>query len=257
MSRLIASTMTHSTYTLEGALKKLKEAGFEKVEICSAGELAPHLDVQNATLESISHTARIIRESGMDVHCMNIGGDYSINQMEYVYALAEMVGAKIITYSCGCEKEGVSKDDRLKEVTDFNSKLANLGDKYGVICSIEAPHKNSLASNTEQVDKYWSMQDPRVKLTFDTAHLTYCGEDMLSLAKKHVSRMVHSHLRDAEKGNSLMRYGEGIVDFDAYFRILKEGNYTGYFSMEYPSSSAEDASDKLEKSIKFLSQFNI
>jgi len=257
MSKLIASTMTHSTYDLAGALKKLKEAGFKKAELCSTADLAPHLDVQNATLESISHVARVIRESGMDIHCINIGGDYSINQMEYVYALAEMVGAKIITYSCGSEKEGISTDDRLKEVTEFNSKLADLGDKYGIICSIEAPHKNSLASNTEQVDRYWSMQDSRVKLTFDTAHLTYCGENMLAIAKRYVSRMVHSHLRDAEKGNSLMRYGEGIIDFDAYFKILKDGGYTGYFSMEYPSSSAEDAADKLEKSVKFLSKFNI
>ena len=108
MSKLIASTMTHSTYDLAGALKKLKEAGFKKAELCSTADLAPHLDVQNATLESISHVARVIRESGMDIHCINIGGDYSINQMEYVYALAEMIGAKIITYSCGSEKEGIS-----------------------------------------------------------------------------------------------------------------------------------------------------
>ena len=257
MNRLIASTMTHSTYDLRGALETLKEAGFEKAELCSTGDLAPHLDVKNATLASISHAVRLIRESGMSIHCINIGGDYTIGQMEHVYALAEMVDAKIVTYSCGYPKEGISNDDRLKFVTEFNSKLADLGEKYGIICSIEAPHKNSLASNTAEVDRYWSMQDPRVKLTFDTAHLTYCGEDMLALAKKYVSRMVHSHLRDAEKGNSLLRYGKGVVDFEEYFKILNDGGYKGYFSMEYPSESVEDAAQKLDESVKFLSQFNI
>lgn len=257
MKKLIASTMTHSKQSLKETLELLKKAGFDKAELCSTADLAPHLDVENVTFESISHTARLIRESNMGIHCINIGGDYTIEQMEYVYGLAEMVDAKLITYSCGYPKEGVSNDDRLKYVTEFNSKLADLGEKYGVICSVEAPHKNSLASNTAEVDRYWAMQDPRVKLTFDTAHLTFCGEDMLALAKKYVSRMVHSHLRDAEKGNSLLRYGHGIVDFNEYFKILKDGGYTGYFSMEYPSDSAEDAAQKLEESVEFLSKFDI
>lgn len=257
MKKLIASTMTHSKQSLKETLEILKKAGFEKAELCSTADLAPHLDVEGASLASISHVSRLIRDSKIGIHCINIGGDYTISQMKYVYALAEMIDAKIITYSCGYPKDGVSNAERLKYVTEFNSKLADLGEEYGIICSVEAPHKNSLASNTAEVDKYWAMQDPRVKLTFDTAHLTYCGEDMLALAKKYVSRMVHSHLRDAEKGNSLLRYGQGIVDFNEYFNILKNGGYTGYFSMEYPSNSPEDAAQKLDESVKFLSQYDI
>lgn len=257
MKRLIASTMTHSTLNLKDTLEKLKAAGFESFELCSTANLAPHFDVAGATLKSVAEVAAVIRKSGMKPHCINIGGDYTIEQMEHVYALAEITGAEIITYSCGYLKDGVTAEERLKQVTEFNSKLADLGEKYGVICSIEAPHKNSLASNTAEVDRYWAVQDPRVKLTFDTAHLTFCGEDMLALAKKYVSRMVHSHLRDAEEGNSLLRYGTGVVDFEKYFEILNDGGYTGMFSMEYPSDSAEDAALKLEESVKFLSKFNI
>lgn len=257
MRKLIASTMTHSTFTLKETLEKLKAAGFDRVELCSADNLAPHFDVENATMSSVNETAKIIRNSGMNVHCINVGGDFTIEQMEYVYALAEAVGAKLVTYSCGAPKEGVAVEEQLKYHAEFNSRLADLGEKHGIICSIEAPHKLSLASNTEQVDRYWSMQDDRVKLTFDTAHLTYCGEDMIALAERYVHRMVHSHLRDAVKGNSLMRYGEGVVDFGKYISTVKAGGYKGLFSMEYPSDSAEDAAEKLSASIKFLSQFDI
>ena len=258
MSRLIASTMTHASYDLAGALEKLKQAGFDTVELCCAGKLCPHFDVINATLESVARTARIIRESGMGVHCLNVGeSEVPLEKMEYAFALAEMVDAKIVTYLCGWPREGVSHLDRVKEQTEFNKKLADFGEKYGVVCAIEAPHKLSIASNTEEVDLYWSMQDPRVKLTFDTAHLTFCGEDMLALAKKYVSRMVHSHLRDAKKGNSLLRYGEGVIDFGEYFKILNEGGYKGYFSMEYPTKTPEEAAEKLGESVKFLSKFDI
>ncbi len=257
MSRLIASTMTHSTYDLAGALEKLKEAGFAQVELCSAGALAPHLDVTNITTFMVAETARIVRESGLGVHCLNIGGDYSLAQMEMVYALAGELGAGIVTYSCGSPKEGVPVEDSLRYHAEFNSKLADIGEKYGVICSIEAPHKYSLASTTAEVDRYWSMQDDRVRVTFDTAHLTFSGENMLALARRYAHRMAHSHLRDAVKGNSLMRYGEGQVDFGSYLAIVKGGGYQGLFSMEYPSESAEDAREKLISSVHFLSQFDI
>lgn len=257
MSRLIASTMTHSTLSLADTLESLKKAGFEKVELCSTEKLAPHLTVKDANLKTLSETVKIIRQSGMGVHCINIGGDYKIWEMEVVYALAEAVGAKIVTYSCGTPKEGFTDEEMLKIHTEFNSKLADLGEKYGVIASIEAPHRNSLASNTADVDRYWAMQDDRVKMTFDPAHIVFCGEDALALVKKYVHRVVHSHLRDAVKGNSLMRYGKGTIDFKQYFEILKNGGYDGYFSMEYPSDSAEDAAEKLKESVKFLSQFNL
>jgi len=257
MNKLIASTMTHTTYTLAGALEKLKAAGFDRVELCATKKMAPHFDVDGATSDTVRETAALIKNSGMGVHCINIGGVHPIDKMELVFSLAETVGAKIVTCGCGSSVEGASDEEQLKIQTEHNAKLADLGDKYGVICSIEAPHKNSLASNTAQVDRYWSMQDERVKLTFDTAHLTYCGEDMLALAKRYAHRMVHSHLRDAIPGNSLMRYGEGIVDFAKYLEIVKTGGYDGWFSMEYPSDSAEDAAEKLAASVKYLSQFDI
>ena len=258
MERIIASTMTHASYSLKDALQKLKEAGFTKVELCSAGELCPHFDVKNATLETLAEVVNVIRESGMGVHCINVGeDDVPLEKMEIAFALAKMIGAEVVTYLCGWRREGVSHIDRVKEQAEYNSKLADLGDKYGVTCAIEAPHKLSIASNTEEVDIYWSMQDPRVKLTFDTAHLTFCGEDMITLAEKYVDRIAHSHVRDAEKGNSLLRYGEGVIDFGKYFKVLEEGGYKGYFSMEYPTKSPEEAAEKLKESVEFLSKFNI
>ena len=258
MRKLIASTMTHSTCSLAETLERLKEAGFDRIELCSTKKLAPHLNMDQIDAALVAETAKIIKDSGMGVHCINIGsGDFNLKQMEHVYALGESVGAKIITYGCGHLKEGIPNEELLQRGAEFNSKLADLGEKYGIICSIEAPHKNSLASTTEEVDYFWSLQDERVKLTFDTAHLTYYGEDMLALAERYAHRMVHSHLRDAVKGNSLMRYGEGIVDFKKYLSIVKSKGYDGWFSMEYPSESAADAAEKLASSVKFLSQFDI
>ena len=64
-SKLVASTMTFRTFTLEKALEKLAEAGFDKVELCTVGDWVPHFDIANATDKSITDCAGIFKRTGM------------------------------------------------------------------------------------------------------------------------------------------------------------------------------------------------
>ena len=249
--------MTFRTFTLEKALEKLAGAGFDKVELCTVGDWVPHFDVANATDKSIADCAEIFKRTGMQAVSVNISGDFSVDQLENGYALAKELGAAVVTYCCGGPVEGVPRAELLKNRAEFNSKLADLGEKYGVICSIEAPHKGSLAEKRAEIDEYWSLQDPRVRCTFDTAHLTFAGEDLLDAAKFYAPRAAHVHLRDAVKGNSLMRYGEGVIDFASVLKIFKDSGYERYYSMEYPTDSEAEAIERLDASVKYLSKFGI
>ena len=157
-SKLVASTMTFRTFTLEKALEKLAEAGFDKVELCTVGDWVPHFDIANATDKSITDCAGIFKRTGMKAVSINISGDFTVNQLENGYALAKELGAAVVTYCCGNPKSEIGRSEQLKERAEFNSKLADLGDKYGLICSIEAPHKKSLAEKRSEIDEYWSMQ---------------------------------------------------------------------------------------------------
>lgn len=256
-NKLIASTMTQRTFTLDVALDKLLEAGFDTIELCSVDAWVPHFDVANATDETVKQTAELIKSKGIKVHCVNVGGVHTAEKLEKVYQLAREVNAKIVTYACGTKEETGSYETAFQKHVELNSKLADFGDKYGIICSVEAPHKLSLAETPEQIDAYWAAQDPRVKCTFDVAHLTYSGADMIGFAKKLAPRMVHSHLRDACLGNSLKRYGEGTVDFATYLKTVKDAGYNGYFSIEYPLETPEEAVERLVSSRIFLSKFDI
>ena len=151
--------MTFRTFTLEKALEKLAEAGFDKVELCTVGDWVPHFDIANATDKSIIDCAGTFRRTGMKAVSLNISGDFTVNQLENGYALAKELGAVVVTYCCGNPKPDTRRSEQLKERAEFNSKLADLGDKYGLICSIEAPHKKSLAEKRSEIDEYWSMQD--------------------------------------------------------------------------------------------------
>ena len=69
-NKLIASTMTQRTFTLDVALDKLLEAGFDTIELCSVDAWVPHFDVANATDETVKQTAELIKSKGIKVHCL-------------------------------------------------------------------------------------------------------------------------------------------------------------------------------------------
>ena len=249
--------MTHRVFPLREALKRIKSAGFDKVELCSAEAWVPHFDIPNASENSVAECASLFRENGMTAAAINIGGQFPIEKMKYVCELATRIGAPTITIGCGSPVEGQERSELLKKHTEYNASFADLCEEFGLTASVEAPHKKSLAEKSDEIIEYWSLQDERLKCTFDTAHLTYAGEDMLAMARRFAKRVAHIHLRDAVTGNSLLRYGEGTVDFASFIGIFKETGYAGYYSMEYPVDSEEEAAERLESSVAFLKKFNI
>ena len=91
------------------------------------------------------------------------------------------------------------------------------------------------------------MTDPEVfSLLFDSGHLAYCGEDPLTLLKKHSARLKHVHLKDvrpdviaavkAGRGSFLdgVRMGtftvpgDGTIDFGPIFEALGSVGYEGW-----------------------------
>ena len=246
--------MTHRTFPLTEALTRLKAAGFDKAELCSVGAWIPHFLPAGKTDRDVHETAARIAEIGIGIHCINCG-EYSLDEMKVIYDLAQAVGAKIVTTPCGKPAEGESAADALGRLAERNAKLADLAIAHGVVPSVEAPHKKTVAENASQIDAYWAAQDARVHCTFDTAHLTYAGDDMIPVAARYASRIVHCHLRDAVVGNSLMKYGEGTVDFAKFIQTVRDGGYSGLFSMEYPADKDEDAPILLANSVRYLEKF--
>lgn len=267
-SRLIASTMTYKTCTLERALTKLRENGFTKVELCSAGTFVPHFDMQNATDEDIEKIAEFAEKTGIRIAAINVNSAGNIDQNNYfvgdgfktvntAFKLAAKLNCKIVTYLCGNITPGQDRKKRLAAITEFNRIAADIADFYGITYAIEAPHKLTIAEKADEIAEYWAMQDKRVKCTFDVAHFTYSGQDAAEAAKRYAGRTAQVHLRDAVPGNSLLRYGEGKVDFAAIIKIFNDAGYKGCFSMEYPCDSEEESDERIKESIDFFKRFNI
>ena len=90
-------------------------------------------------------------------------------------------------------------------------------------------------TTTDEVAAVLDQAGPRVKLLFDTYHLTNNGEDLLSAIDRHASRIGHVQLADSPGRHEP---GTGAIDFPAVLRSLSAHGYPGVLAAEYRPAAA-------------------
>lgn len=173
----------------------------------------------------------------------------------------KLMGAKVIgvseqSYSIQQKQLSVFTDRYImneKEWTKLCGGLNRLGEaakKIGISLTFHH-HMGTVVQTEEDIDKLMQNTiEGVVSLLFDSGHLAYCGEDYLSVLRKHVKRTKHVHLKDIrqevvnnvkEKGLSFLDGvklgaftvpGDGIIDFTPIFEILTESGYQGWLLVE-------------------------
>jgi inosose dehydratase len=128
-------------------------------------------------------------------------------------------------------------------------------------------HMGTGVQTAEEIDRLMEDTDPeRVGLLYDTGHLVFSGDDHLAVLKKWIGRVLHVHLKDirpairkkavrekwpflrAVKEGVFTVPGDGSVDFEPVFKLLKKAKYSGWWVVEAEQDPAK--ADPLEYAIK-------
>ncbi|MBT3377922.1 MAG: sugar phosphate isomerase/epimerase [Lentisphaerae bacterium] len=96
--------------------------------------------------------------------------------------------------------------------------------------------------------------DPRfVGLALDTGHVVRGGQDLRSCLGAHVERLVHVHVKDVTRDGHWIGLGEGEIDFQAFFRALRQQGYEGWIVAEEESETArEDGAGAVRRNLTYL-----
>jgi D-psicose/D-tagatose/L-ribulose 3-epimerase len=78
--------------------------------------------------------------------------------------------------------------------------------------------------------------DPRIKLHVDTYHMNIEESDLFSPVLRASERLGYVHIGESHRGY----LGSGTVDFDSFFRALKEIGYDGPITFESFSTTVVD-----------------
>ncbi|MDD5728735.1 MAG: sugar phosphate isomerase/epimerase [Victivallales bacterium] len=260
--KIIGASMVYRHFPLRDTMRHMKANGIDEMEITCAGMFTPHfLNLRFMTEREMDENAEEANAAGIHVHCLNIELGFTPGKEEEcrnthlnAFRLAKRYGAEIVTAGAGAVGEGVDTIDGLKKIAAYYNEMSVMAwNEYGIILSVEAPHRNTVSEKYEQLVAYWANMPDRLRCTVDVAHITFADAGIERVISFVGDRLVHVHLRDAEKGNSMIPYGEGKVDFKKVFRLLDKHGYKGKCSLEFPAGEKiEDATGALLKGIEYL-----
>ena len=128
-------------------------------------------------------------------------------------------------------------------------------------------HMGTGVQTSEEIDRLMTNTEPMLLgLLYDTGHLVFSGEDHLAVLKKWIGRIGHVHLKDMrphlrqkalkEKWSFLQAVkegvftvpGDGCIDFEPIFKMLKRAKYSGWWVVEAEQDPAK--ANPLEYAIK-------
>lgn len=234
LSKVIAmGTGIYHHYGIDAALRGLSQTGCGHVEIAATpGIDHVYPDMDDAEVEALvgkleHHSLKVVSLNG-NIGMMTADG---VEQSKKLIDLAPKLGASIVVNTVGGE--------HLEE--DLPPFLANIGEiadharSNDVTIGLEV-HGKHTANGRLALDTVRQVDDPNVKINYDTANCLYFGNtwpyEDLELV---VPEVVHIHLKDKIGGKGLWNFppiGGGAVDFERVLSILDSGGYEGAFGVE-------------------------
>ena len=212
----------------------LAEAGLQLSTVSGGGDLIS--DKAPETIESnFRYTRDVLKPMGCGHLKINIAGPRALERPPGGTPLDQLKAAARNTNELG------------KRITE------ELGMKMGF-----HPHIWSPIENEHETLTILELTDPRyVGLVPDTAHFALGKMDPVKMLRDHYSRIVAIHLKDTDakyrnwkgptptqdehrKRNLYQPMGSGGVDFEAFFRVLREHNYTYWVDMDYDAAREEE-----------------
>lgn len=261
-----------SENTFEQCVSEMALAGYKGSEVGNkypkdVDELNKALELRGLTICNAWFSSTLLSE-GLEKTLKNFQ-----DHIDFIYE----VGARVV----GISEQGNSiqgKDvpifDNKPNYTDEEWELIRVGfNKMGELANAKGMkltvhhHMGTGVQTAEEVDKLMELTDPNlVHLLYDCGHLAFSGDDYIAVLKKHVDRVAHVHLKDVRpaiidevKDNKLCFLdavkmgaftvpGDGALDFDSIFDILKEANYEGWMVVEAEQDPAK--ANPLEYALK-------
>ncbi len=135
---------------------------------------------------------------------------------------------------------------------DYGKKLTALAERmaaFGVDMAFHH-HMGTIVQTDAEIDQMMANTGEAVGLLYDTGHCLYAGGDPDALLRRHITRVVHVHCKDARRAvleralaedMSFMAAvlegiftvpGDGCIDFPLLLRRLSEHGYEGWLVVE-------------------------
>ncbi|HEV8081948.1 MAG TPA: sugar phosphate isomerase/epimerase [Chitinophagaceae bacterium] len=217
------------TPILDEVFSDIKYAGYDKVEL-----MEPLLKHQDA----VDRINSLVKKYDLPITGTSYYGDmwdkdkqqYILEDIEPVIQKLHAVGGQMIGLTVGDAK-------RMKTEDELNTQAETLK-KIITICEQNSVQPNLHNHTFEVINEMHDLKGtlkriPGIKLGPDLNWLVRGGVDPVWFIKTYGHQMVYMHIRDQKaNGKWTEAVGEGVIDFPAIAKALKDINYSGRAAVE-------------------------
>ncbi|MBS3736849.1 MAG: sugar phosphate isomerase/epimerase family protein [Candidatus Bipolaricaulota bacterium] len=243
------STNTYHKFELDKALKGIKEAGFNYVELTSVMGYTEHVVPENMEERDIAELKDLLDNYGLSVSAISGHSDLTIkdgcDHLKAVIDLAGELDAKVVNTGISMQEDpeaGLSEEAE----RSFYENIEDLGDfasKNGVNIGIETHDFLKTAQQGSEI--LTNIESGSVGLNYDTGNVIFYGgvrpeEDIKNLKSEGFTCM---HLKDKLGGKGEWNFpalGEGEINFGPVFDWLDSIDYRGPVNVEIEFDGSEE-----------------
>jgi L-ribulose-5-phosphate 3-epimerase len=232
VNALAGHTNTYHTYGFQEALEGIASAGYRYVELTAVPGWTEHVDLEKPPPE----TRALLERYGLEA--VSLSGHSDLTTPDGVEHGIKAVrwaadyGLPIVNTAVGGHQ---SADENEAAFLENIGRLADAAESAGVVVALEI-HGDIMASSDVTIPLLEKIGRDSVRVNYDTANVEfYSGDKAVDDLPKIVPYLAHVHLKDTTGGKGNWNFpaiGTGTVDFARVLQILRDGGYSGPFSVE-------------------------
>jgi fructoselysine 3-epimerase len=276
--KLAFSTNAYTRFPLADALRGIRKAGFEGVEILADEPHAYPLKIDGALTDSVR---RVLDETGLVVSNINCNCSFGYwkdappepyfepslispdpkyradrtAMIKTTLDFAAKVGAKNISITSGRCIGGMPPDKAEKQFAESMKPLLDHADKVGVEIGIECEPGLFLEWASELYDWIERLDHPKFGANLDIGHSVVMGELIDEAVQVLAGRIWNMHVEDLPgRKHYHMIPGEGTFDWATLKASLAAVKYDRFLTVELYTHTA-NPQEAADKSYAFLSRY--
>jgi len=182
-----------------------------------------------------------------------------LQEMRANIKAARILGAFGVRVTTGVHHPMVREEDGISWVVENLISLVDFAEKEGVVLALENHYKDrssgwkwpDFAHDKEVFLKIFRrIKETPIMVNFDCSNQVMIGQEPVEVLKEVKDKVASIHASDRFPGSYQHSVvGEGAVDYDSIFHILKEAGFSGWVSIEDGNPYGEEG---FKKSLSFI-----
>lgn len=229
----LGRTQTLSELPIETCLEKLKQAGFDGVELCLEH---PDIAPDKLTAGRLRELAKFAKDLGLSHNSVSFHSNYIHDNK----LLAETIKAIELTREFNTKvlviggtgkrsHDSIEWDLMIKRTRE----LVHAAERNGVILAKEFEPGFIVGNTSELIWMFEQLPSNNLQANLDLGHVFLCDPDPIAAIYSLEGKIAHCHIEDMATGvHKHLLPGEGDMDFPVYFTALKDIGFDGMLGLD-------------------------